>query len=80
MAVESLVLCHFGFEYSQLAVGLWILSCEETIQLVYGTLVGLLRCLLLPDIQWNLANPNLSNPESCLNRTWLSLLLINDGQ
>jgi hypothetical protein len=36
-----------GFE-SQL--GLWILSCEEAIQLAYGTSVVLLRCPTVPEI------------------------------
>jgi hypothetical protein len=30
--------------------GLWILSCEEAIQLAYGMLVVLHRCLLVPEI------------------------------
>jgi hypothetical protein len=32
----------------------WILSCEETMQLVYGTLVVLLGCPCVPEImhQW----------------------------
>jgi hypothetical protein len=29
---------------------LWILSCEEDIQLAYGTSVVLLRCLFVPEI------------------------------
>jgi hypothetical protein len=36
-----------GFESQQ---GLWILSCEEAIQLAYGTLVVLLRCPFVPEI------------------------------
>jgi hypothetical protein len=36
-----------GFESLQ---GLWILSCEEAIQLVYGTSVVLLRCPFVPEI------------------------------
>jgi hypothetical protein len=36
-----------GFESRQ---GLWILSCEEAIQLAYGTSVVLLRCLFVPEI------------------------------
>jgi hypothetical protein len=38
---------HCGFESPQ---GLWILSCEEAIQLAYGTLVVLLRCPFVPEI------------------------------
>jgi hypothetical protein len=30
--------------------GLWILSCEEAIQLAYGTLVVLLRCPFVSEI------------------------------
>jgi hypothetical protein len=36
-----------GFESRQ---GLWILSCEEAIQLVYGMSVVLLRCPFMPEI------------------------------
>jgi hypothetical protein len=36
-----------GFESQQ---GLWILSCEEAIQLAYGTSVVLLRCPFVPEI------------------------------
>jgi hypothetical protein len=36
-----------GFESRQ---GLWILSCEESIQLVYRTSVVLLRFLFVPEI------------------------------
>jgi hypothetical protein len=36
-----------GFESLQ---GLWILSCEQAIQLAYGTLVVLLRFPYLPEI------------------------------
>jgi hypothetical protein len=36
-----------GFESWQ---GLWILSCEEAIQLAYGTSVVLLRCQFVPEI------------------------------
>jgi hypothetical protein len=36
-----------GFESRQ---GLWILSCEEAIQLAYGTSVVLLRCPFVPEI------------------------------
>jgi hypothetical protein len=36
-----------GFESQQ---GLWILSCEEAIQLAYRTLVVLLRCPFVPEI------------------------------
>jgi hypothetical protein len=36
-----------GFESRQ---GLWILSCEEAIQLANGTSVVLLRCLFVPEI------------------------------
>jgi hypothetical protein len=36
-----------GFESLQ---GLWILSCEEAIQLAYGTLVVLLRYPFVPEI------------------------------
>jgi hypothetical protein len=36
-----------GFESRQ---GLWILSCEEAIELAYGTLVVLLRCPFVPEI------------------------------
>ena len=35
-----------GFESCQ---GLWILSCEEAIQLAYGVSVVLLRCLLVTE-------------------------------
>jgi hypothetical protein len=38
---------HCGFESRQ---GLWILSCEEAIQLAYGTSVVLLRCPFVPEI------------------------------
>jgi hypothetical protein len=38
---------HCGFESRQ---GLWIPSCEEAIQLAYGTSVVLLRCLFVPEI------------------------------
>jgi hypothetical protein len=40
--------------------GLWILSCEEVIQLAYWTLVVLLRCPLMPEIMqgtWGLPQP-----------------------
>jgi hypothetical protein len=30
--------------------GLWIISCEEAIQLAYGTSVVLFRCPFLPEI------------------------------
>jgi hypothetical protein len=36
-----------GFEFRQ---GLWIISCEEAIQLAYGTSVVLLRCSFVPQI------------------------------
>jgi hypothetical protein len=36
-----------GFESRH---GLWILSCEEAIQLAYGTSVVLLRCPFEPEI------------------------------
>jgi hypothetical protein len=36
-----------GFESRQ---GLWILSCEEAIQLAYGTSMVLLRYPFVPDI------------------------------
>jgi hypothetical protein len=36
-----------GFESRQ---GVWILSCEEAIQLAYGTSVVLLRCPFVPEI------------------------------
>jgi hypothetical protein len=36
-----------GFESRQ---GLWILACEEAIQLAYRTSVVLLRCLLVLEI------------------------------
>jgi hypothetical protein len=36
-----------GFESRQ---GLWILLCEEAIQLAYGTSVVLLRCPFVPEI------------------------------
>jgi hypothetical protein len=39
---KPLALHHCGFESHQV---LWILSCEEAIQLAYGTLVVLLRCM-----------------------------------
>jgi hypothetical protein len=38
-----------GFEYRQ---GLWILSCEEAIQLAYGTSVVLLRFPFVPKIMY----------------------------
>jgi hypothetical protein len=37
----------YRFETGQ---GLWILTCEEAIQLAYGTSVVLLRCLFMPEI------------------------------
>jgi hypothetical protein len=43
--ILALHLC--GLEYRQ---GLWILSCEEAIQLAYGTSVVLLGCQLVPEI------------------------------
>ena len=45
--LESLAPHRCGFEFCQ---GLWILSCEEAIQLAYGTSVVQLRCALVPDI------------------------------
>jgi hypothetical protein len=36
-----------GFESRQ---GFWILSCEEAIQLAYGTSVVLLKCPFVPEI------------------------------
>jgi hypothetical protein len=36
-----------GFESQQ---DLWILSCEEVIQLAYGMSVVLLRCQFMPEI------------------------------
>jgi hypothetical protein len=44
---------HCGFETWQ---GLWILSCEEAIQLAYGTWVVLLRCLFMQST-WRLSAP-----------------------
>jgi hypothetical protein len=44
---KPLVPHHYGFESRQ---GLWILSCEEAIQLAYGKSVVLLRCLSMPEI------------------------------
>jgi hypothetical protein len=38
---------HCGFGSGQ---GLWILSCDEAIQLAYGTSVVLLRCPFMPEI------------------------------
>ena len=43
--LKSLASDHCGFDSRQ---GLWILSCEEAIQLAYGTV--LLRCPLVPEI------------------------------
>jgi hypothetical protein len=44
---KPLALHRFGFESLQ---GLWILSCEEAIQLAYGTSVVLLRCTFVPEV------------------------------
>jgi hypothetical protein len=44
---KPLSLHRCGFEYRH---GLWILSCEEAIQLANGTLVVLLRCPFVPEI------------------------------
>jgi hypothetical protein len=44
---KSLALHRCGFESGQ---GLWILSCEEAIQLAYGTSMVLLRCPFVPEI------------------------------
>jgi hypothetical protein len=38
---------HCGFESRQ---GHWILSCEEAIELAYGTSVVLFRCPFVPEI------------------------------
>jgi hypothetical protein len=43
---ESLAPHRCGFESRQ---GLLILSCDETIQLAYGTSVVLLRCPFVPE-------------------------------
>ena len=45
--LESLATHRCGFESCQ---RLWILSCEEAMQLAYGTLMVLLKCLLMPEI------------------------------
>ena len=45
--LESLAPRSCWFESHQ---GRWILSCEEAIQIAYGTSVVLLRCLLVPEI------------------------------
>ena len=42
--------------------GLWILSCEETIQLVYGTSVILFRCLLVSEFRNNVQRDTLGLP------------------
>jgi hypothetical protein len=44
---KALALYRCGFESRQ---GLWIISCEEAIQLAYVTSVVLLRCLFVPEI------------------------------
>ena len=44
--VKNNVYQTFGFESRQ---GLWILSCEEAVQLAYGTSVVLLMCPLVPE-------------------------------
>jgi hypothetical protein len=44
---KPLALHRCGFESRQ---GLWILSCEEAIQLAYGTSVVLLRFPFVPEI------------------------------
>jgi hypothetical protein len=44
---KPLALHHCGFESRQ---GLGILSCEEAIQLAYGTSLVLLRCPLMSEI------------------------------
>jgi hypothetical protein len=44
---KPLVPHHCGFESRQ---GLWILTCDEAIQLAYGTSVILLRCPFVPEI------------------------------
>ena len=45
--VRALILTHFGHHHCgfKQCKGLWIPSCEETIQLDCGTLVGLLCCM-----------------------------------
>ena len=45
--LESLALHRCGFKSRK---GLWILSCDEPIQLAYGTSDVLLRCLFKPEI------------------------------
>jgi hypothetical protein len=44
---KSLAPIRCGFKSRQ---GLWILSCEEAIQLAYGTSVVLLRCPFVPEM------------------------------
>ena len=43
--LESLAPHHCGFEFPK-----GLLSCEEAIQLAYGTLMVLFRCPLVPEI------------------------------
>jgi hypothetical protein len=50
-----------GFESRQ---GLWILSCEEAIQLAYGTSVVLLRCLFVPEIMHGRRSSSTSKAET----------------
>ena len=45
--IESLASHYYRFEFRQ---KLWILSCEEVIQLIYGTSVVLLRYLFISKI------------------------------
>ena len=45
--LESFDHCHFGIKFRQ---GLWILSCEEAINLVNRMFVVLLGCPLVPEI------------------------------
>ena len=45
--LESLAPHRCRFEFCQ---GLWILSCEEAVQLAYGKMVVLQSCLLVPEI------------------------------
>ena len=64
IVLESLSPHRFGFESHQ---GHWIISCEETIQLAYGTTVVLFRCPLIPEIMHGEAPEVLTPPVNLEN-------------
>jgi hypothetical protein len=56
--------------------GFWILSCEEAIQLAFGTTMVLLRCLFVPEIMHERAPQGLPPPVKLESRQMTEAVLV----